>query len=586
MHAIAPFARAAFAQGLAISGGPITERVKAGCLVAVELAVERADDPGVLEATLRLGALEGTWAVIYDRRAKLHDDNEQRIIAAWRALRLARLAPALVAAARRQAGLSEAATANEWLSTLIQQAIASNANVSDLNALMDSIGQAITTAQAEGVAAAQALRADPLGAVGFSFDIAFHDAYNALQRPGQLLTGATQTDAWLNRLLAGNADEVGAKLSTLTRAGAPYEEMASEVGAILDGAGSRSIQTAVDVLTSRALSQGSLDLYRADGLSYVDFLTAGGQRVCPVCSALEKRNPYRIEDAPMPSIHVYCRCVLAPANHPANNLLSPLAGPLSNLAALAGQAADTELLSLADRYAAGVTAERVLGGGMSAETSILDLADGSQAVRKVAKPYAERPPKESTDAEALAALFGRALGVPVPEVARIADNTVVMDYISGARTGAEAFNGADAKAYNELQALVNSTDGRKLGLFDLATANLDRNDGNWLLDAERQLWGIDHGMAYDSFSTVQETVAAVAWRNPFAGRLLEFDNNTMQVVGGTRNYSRADIDHMKAVLRTLEPEFRKLRRLTWYRQTLSRLSWLAKHAGTDETPFI
>ena len=72
MHPIAPYARTAYAQGWAASGGPMTGRVKAGCIAAVEHAIEHADDPHILEVMLHLGKLEGAWALIYQRREEQH----------------------------------------------------------------------------------------------------------------------------------------------------------------------------------------------------------------------------------------------------------------------------------------------------------------------------------------------------------------------------------------------------------------------------------------------------------------------------------------------------------------------------------
>src|SRR5947209_8774166 len=55
-ESIAGYARHAFAAGWARSGGPMTERVKAACQVAVQLAYEHAHDPGILEVALDLGS--------------------------------------------------------------------------------------------------------------------------------------------------------------------------------------------------------------------------------------------------------------------------------------------------------------------------------------------------------------------------------------------------------------------------------------------------------------------------------------------------------------------------------------------------
>jgi hypothetical protein len=46
----------------------MTPRVQAGCRAAVANALEHADDPGVLKATLQIGKLEGIWVTFFARR--------------------------------------------------------------------------------------------------------------------------------------------------------------------------------------------------------------------------------------------------------------------------------------------------------------------------------------------------------------------------------------------------------------------------------------------------------------------------------------------------------------------------------------
>jgi hypothetical protein len=787
-HPIAETAREAYAIGWASTGGPLTDRVRAGCVAAVELAVEHADDPHVLEATLHLGKLEGTWAAVYDRREKLHVRNLAAVVTAWAAFGLRAKATDLVRAARLHAGLTETTGTDDWFTQLARSVIAQNLNVTGIYGLSDAIQAALIQAQAEGHAAAGALLAQQHDVVGFDFDIAFADAYRALQGASSLV-GAAEVDGWLSKLLGDNADEVGSKLATMTSAGASYEDMVSAVSGILDGASSRSVATSVDVLTSRAVSQGALDLYRSDGLTHVDFLTAGSGNVCPICVALEAKNPYLLADAPRPSIHVFCRCALSPSeaavtaltnvattlgaasaadaaadvmvaadvsaadmataaawgttaadiaagaktvaqymsaadirtayaavtptdteaaaverytlkpsqinaplrgtgeltaaaqktvdgvdslmarfalpddaqvfrglrqgwdgfptfgdavgqvlhepaymstsldggqsmifaaggNEPIfievrvpagthaidvdavaglgeKELLLPRGGDLvitgeqmeGNIRFLTAEyreATAAEQADLERHIASGVARTQPLGGGLSADTSLVTFNDGTQAVLKVAKQYAERPPAESTDAEYLTGRLGQELGIRVPEVVRTADNTVYMGYVSDARTGMEAFDTGNAADRLAVEVLADTVEGRQLGLLDLVTGNTDRNDGNWLVDTAGRLTGIDHGMAFQTYRTPAQLVELVTGRNPFAGRLLEMDYQTHRVVGGTRAFTRADVEHVRAALQRLEGEFASLKRGAWFRQTMTRLNWLAKQAGDGE----
>ena len=565
--------RLAYAQGWAASGGPLTERVRAGCTAVVELAMANADQPGVLEATLHLGHLEGVWAAVYERREKLHADNEAKILKAWKALGVRLHTDLIVKAARKLAGLTETAPDpnGEWLNSLTLRLIAHDAAGSDIT---DTIRAATLASEVEGRAAGAALLAAERGQTGFDFDIAATDAYKALASAPNLI-GASEVDAWLTRTLGDAANEVGSKLATLTAAGASYEDMTAAVGGILDGTSARSVQTAIDLLTSRALSQGSLDLYRSEGVTHVEFLTAGDGRVCVRCSDLEAKNPYRIGNAPLSGQHPWCRCAVSPVLDPQAVVASP--------APVSGDLAATEL-TLADHIASGVANSVILGGGSQAETELVTFNDGTQAVKKAAKTGAERDPKESTDAEYLAGRLGQEAGIRVPEAVRTADNTVYMGYVPKAQTGMEWFAdlGYDQRALNPL---ADSVEGRRLGLFDLVTGNTDRNDGNWLVDSAGRLHGIDHGMAFQVWRSPAELADFVTGRNLFAGRLLQLDSETYKVIGGTRAFTRADIDHFRAALERLEGEFTTLKRRSWYRQTMARLNWLAKYAEGEGSLF-
>jgi hypothetical protein len=311
MHPIVPYARAAYAQGWAGSGGPLTAQVRAGCIAAVALACTHAEQPNILEVTLQLGALEGTWAAVYARRAQLHRDAAADVLAAWRGLHLADLAPEIVAAARQHTGLPrERARPGylDWIGELLRRLFGQRVTVDAWHRLSAALTRVLGRAAAEGQTAALALAAQRYRLVGFDFDLAFHDAYQALTRIADL-SGQATVDAWLTRLLGDAATEVGSRLATLTADGAPYQDMVDAVADLLSGATSQAVSTAVDVLTSRALSQGALDLYRSEGVRLVDFLTAGGG-ACPLCQALEAKNPYPVDEAPLSGQHPHCRCAV------------------------------------------------------------------------------------------------------------------------------------------------------------------------------------------------------------------------------------------------------------------------------------
>src|SRR5690348_17125132 len=76
-------ARHAYATGWASSGGPLTDRVREGCRTAVALATEHPHHPHLLEVTVDLGRLEGTWALLFHRRDTHLREHTARVDDAW-----------------------------------------------------------------------------------------------------------------------------------------------------------------------------------------------------------------------------------------------------------------------------------------------------------------------------------------------------------------------------------------------------------------------------------------------------------------------------------------------------------------------
>jgi hypothetical protein len=312
MHPIAPYARTAYAHGFAISGGPMTERVKAGCVAAVQMAVEHADDPDVLEATLHLGHLEGVWAAVFDRRHARHADADRELIKLWNELAADLDLGLIVRAVRQHAGLGEA---RPDPATVTAVAIATGLALSALRALArkplwgrlrQAVRDAIAAAHAEGHTDAVALAADAAGRVAPAFDIAYDDAYAALANLESLYTEA---DTWLSNLLDDVADALGRRLATIAADGADYTAMLDAGLDLIGPDNPRAVAAAIDLLVSRAMSQGALDLYAAMGVDLVDILTAGDGRVCQRCVDAEENGPYSPSNAPVPGLHPRCRCV-------------------------------------------------------------------------------------------------------------------------------------------------------------------------------------------------------------------------------------------------------------------------------------
>lgn len=330
-HPIASYARTAYAQGVAASGGPITDRVRAGCVAAVEMACARPDSPHILEATLHLGRLEGTWARIYERRTALHAVNDRRLADAWRQLLTDAAYGSAVDTIRQHFGLTEAvgralAASSDWIAVRIRQLL--NATITGVRwfNLRTVVRDALARARAEGRTGALALGAEDLGVVGFDFDLAFEDAYGALGDIDSLI-GDDEIDVWLSNLLADASSDVGQRLAVMVRDGADRDTMIEAMRSLLGDATDRAVTLAFDLLTSRAMSQGAVDLYRREGVDRVEFITAGDDRVCNLpCYEAEQNSPYLLANAPIPGLHPWCRCTLAAAD--------PL--PYATVAAYAG----------------------------------------------------------------------------------------------------------------------------------------------------------------------------------------------------------------------------------------------------------
>lgn len=310
---LAELAREAYATGWARSGGPMTDRVKAGCVAAVHLACEHPDSPGVLEATLKLGSLEGTWALIFQRRDELAAKQVAAVRAAWRDAVAVLDTGALVHQIRTAVGLREAVDpqllarakqiARDAALTLLAWLPAARA----WQGLRDAMRTALRSGRAEGAADAIALAGEAAGQIGMDFDLAFTHAYDALANLGQLWADA---DGWLGKMIGRAADDLGRALGDLAANGASYEDMLTAAGGILDGADGDAVEFITDWALNAGLSQGALSLYASEGVQYASVITAGDSRVCAQCQQAEDDSPYLISDFPGVPLHARCRCAV------------------------------------------------------------------------------------------------------------------------------------------------------------------------------------------------------------------------------------------------------------------------------------
>lgn len=306
---IADLAAFAYAQGWARSGGPLTDRVKAGAVAAVALAEADPHTPGVLEATLRLGALEGMWAKVYARRQDLIDKQAAAAARAWSDVLTHDVLDEAVRHFRQSARLAEASDPG-WAQlraaalTAAKNALHVLKTRGSWQKLRTRLRMALAAGRAEGLVGAVAIAADKEGVDGLDWDLAFEDAYRALENIGEIWADA---DGWLEKILDRAEADLGRVLAQDARTGASYRQMVENAAAVLRGTDVDAVSFVVDWASTEALRQGALDLYSSQNVPDVDWITAGDERVCPICQANEDASPYAPTAYPkLP--HPLCRC--------------------------------------------------------------------------------------------------------------------------------------------------------------------------------------------------------------------------------------------------------------------------------------
>jgi hypothetical protein len=315
-HPIADVAREAYAMGWALSGGPMTDRVRAGSIAAVQLAVEHADDPTILEVTLKLGSLEGVWATVYQRRETLIADRTRAITAAWLGCARSLDTDRLITNFRASVYTTE--TADPHRTFRREQANrAGLAYMSGIHytagydTLRDHIADALRAATAEGRASGQAIATiHPVReSAADSLDIEFQQAYDQL---ANLQDWPGMSDRWIQRIIQGSANDVGQLLATMSADGAAYDDMVSAVMDLISSGDVGAVSAFIDQAMSAALNQGAVDLYASEGQTQYEVLTAGDSRVCKYCQQAEADSPYPVTTPSPVSLHPGCRCATAP----------------------------------------------------------------------------------------------------------------------------------------------------------------------------------------------------------------------------------------------------------------------------------
>jgi hypothetical protein len=221
-----------------------------------------------------------------------------------------------------------------------------------------------------------------------------------------------------------------------------------------------------------------------------------------------------------------------------------------------------------------VTEPRRLGGGYAADTHLLDYGNGRMLVRKTYGPRQVDTPAEAkrqADAEVLGAMILDAVGVRAPAVVATSKRgQVVMEFLEG-HTWAES----SGRFTGFSEEILNSPDGIRMGLADLLMLNLDRNQGNVLIQGTR-LGGIDHGYAFALRSTLSSLSRARELhpeQYPFAGFAIDGSmlRETFVIPG-------VNLSEIRSRLEALSGQFEQQGRARWHREMMARLAEIEKRA--------
>jgi 2'-5' RNA ligase len=310
-HPVLPYAREAYMAGWAASGGPFTRRVLAGCDAAARWAARHADRPDVFEVALKLGQLEGAWAVVYRRRHDTIRDKTAPVMTAWRSMVHRLNARSLVSRYRALGGLY-GETADPHRKNRKTEATA--VTLAWLYGILDDPGydeftaeieEALQAGLAEGDVGARLIAAEEAGVAAgdLDTDAMFTDAYAALADLPSLPGMAAE---WAQQIIAGCAADVGQALASLLKDGASYADMLDTIMRITGGTDVRAVYLLMDYAISAAYAKGALSLFTTAGVTQVNWVTASDTRVCPVCEDNADQGPYTPQQFPPCPAHPLC----------------------------------------------------------------------------------------------------------------------------------------------------------------------------------------------------------------------------------------------------------------------------------------
>ena len=239
---------------------------------------------------------------------------------------------------------------------------------------------------------------------------------------------------------------------------------------------------------------------------------------------------------------------------------------------------------------------RRFGSGSMGDTGLVETGDGKKLVRKRMASDFFMSGEQAADAEQLMSELGRRIGAPQPAVFRGGDRMVYMDHVPGKM--------AEKHSAKEIAQAVATPEGRHMAMLDAITGHMDRHNNNWKIVDGKPV-GLDNALAWDTHDQGARHAASgeilpggVHFNDPFARhyhyRTYEVSPHfpgANLVVGGDwtdkNGFNKKELQAVRRQLVDMKPQFERLGRGEWYRQSLARTDALIKRAGApDEKPHV
>lgn len=239
---------------------------------------------------------------------------------------------------------------------------------------------------------------------------------------------------------------------------------------------------------------------------------------------------------------------------------------------------------------------RRFGSGSMGDTGLVETGDGKKLVRKRMASDFFMSGEQAADAEQLMSELGRRIGAPQPAVFRGGDRMVYMDHVPGKM--------AEKHSAKEIAQAVATPEGRHMAMLDAITGHMDRHNNNWKIVDGKPV-GLDNALAWDTHDqgarhgpSGEILPGGVHFNDPFARhyhyRTYEVSPHfpgANLVVGGDwtdkNGFNKKELQAVRRQLVDMKPQFERLGRGEWYRQSLARTDALIKRAGApDEKPHV